>query len=42
MNVVRVAGLLTVIVLGGSIAISLRHERRRRHNAVAETATGTR
>jgi protein SCO1/2 len=42
MNVVRIAGLLTVIVLGGSIAVSLRRERRRQHNAVAETATGTR
>ena len=42
MNVVRLAGLLTVAVLVGSIAVSLRHERRRRHNAVAETATGTR
>jgi hypothetical protein len=42
MNVVRIAGLLTVIVLGGSIAVSLRRERRRQRNAVAETATGTR
>jgi protein SCO1/2 len=42
MNVVRVAGLLTVAVLAGSIAVSLRRERRRRHNAVAETATGIR
>jgi protein SCO1/2 len=42
MNIVRLAGVLTVVVLGGSIAVSLRRERRRRHNAVAETATGIR
>jgi protein SCO1/2 len=42
MNVVRIAGVLTVAVLAGSIAVSLRRERRRRHTAVAETATGTR
>jgi len=42
MNVVRIAGVLTVAVLAGSIAVSLRRERRRRQNAVAETATGTR
>ena len=42
MNVVRIAGLMTVAGLAGSIAVSLRREQRRRRNAVAETATGTR
>ena len=33
---------MTVAGLAGSIAVSLRREQRRRRNAVAETATGTR
>ena len=41
MNFVRLAGLLTVVVLGASIFLSLRRERRQQ-NAVNMTATGTR
>ncbi len=42
MNIVRAAGALTVLLLGGSIFIALRRERRRA-SAVRETAsTGTR
>jgi protein SCO1/2 len=41
MNIVRLAGVLTVVLLVTAIAVSLRRERRR-HNAVAETATGIR
>ena len=41
MNMVRLAGALTVIVLGASVFWSLRRERRQ-HNAVRTTATGIR
>ena len=41
MNMVRLAGALTVIVLGASVFLSLRRERRQ-HNAVRTTATGIR
>lgn len=41
MNLVRIGGLLTVVVLGASVFMSLRRERRQQ-NAVGTTATGTR
>ena len=41
MNLVRIGGLLTVAVLGASVFLSLRRERRQQ-NAVRATATGTR
>jgi protein SCO1/2 len=41
MNLVRIGGLLTVVVLGASVWLSLRRERRLQ-NAVTTTATGTR
>ena len=41
MNLVRIGGLLTVVVLGASVFLSLRRERRLQ-NAVTTTATGTR
>jgi len=41
MNLVRAAGILTLVVMGGAIFLSLRRERRRQH-AVDGTATGTR
>ena len=40
MNMVRIAGAFTVVVLAGSIAFALRRERRQRRSAAA--ATGTR
>ena len=42
MNIVRLGGLLTLAALITGITVSLRRERRRRHSAVAETATGIR
>lgn len=41
MNLVRAAGILTLLVMGGAIFLSLRRERRR-NSAVGQTATGTR
>jgi protein SCO1/2 len=42
MNLIRVGGIVTLLAMGGAIFLSLRRERRQRHNAVHGTATGTR
>ena len=41
MGVIRLGGMLTLVVLGGSIFLALRRERRQA-NAAALAATGTR
>jgi len=42
MNLVRAAGLVTVLAMAGAIVLSLRRERRQKQNAVQETAAGSR